>query len=249
MTKYLNNYIQSTILELSWLFVCHWGFSVPGGTAKIVVLLFAWGDQHPGWHYVTAPLNAFELSFGTSMQFTGSGPKDEIKSRQGFLLTFWFLVKCLIYNICLKSETGNRIDETYITDSAQQKKYFKREMKLPTLISGQQSLIYGFVFYQILGTLETSFSRNAVKFITFYRNWKLAVVILKLKKQLKILEGSLFDFVFKLYTFSSKKSKKLVLLLKKMLTSTIKKRLHPHRNLALVSTIFITTTGLLSSPF
>ena len=125
-------------------------------------------------------------------------------------------------NICLKSETGNRIDETYITDSAQQKKYFKREMKLPTLISGQQSLIYGFVFYQILGTLETSFSRNAVKFITFYRNWKLAVVILKLKKQLKILEGSLFDFVFKLYTFSSKKSKKLVLLLKKMLTSTIK---------------------------
>lgn len=87
MKKYLNNYIQSTILELSWLFVCHWGFSVPGGTAKIVVL-FAWGDQHPGWHYVTAPLNAFELSFGTSMQFTGSGPKDEIKSRQGFLLTF-----------------------------------------------------------------------------------------------------------------------------------------------------------------
>ena len=73
-------------------------------------------------------------------------------------------------NICLKSETGNRIDETYITDSAQQKKYFKREMKLPTLISGQQSLIYGFVFYKILGTLETSFSRNAVKFITFHRN-------------------------------------------------------------------------------
>ena len=40
---------------------------------------------------------------------TGSSPKYEIESRQGFLLTSSFLVKCLAY-VCYKSETGYRID-------------------------------------------------------------------------------------------------------------------------------------------
>ena len=65
-------------------------------------------------------------------------------------------------NICLKSETGNRIDETYIIDSAQQKKYFKREMKLPTLISGQQSDIW-FCFLPDFGHTGNQFLAECSK--------------------------------------------------------------------------------------
>ena len=88
------------------------GFSVPWGDSKNCWIVCLWRSA-PRLALCNGTLEWFSLS--TSMQFTESSPKHEIKSRQGFFLTFWFLVKCLIYNICLKSETGNRIDMKLIS--------------------------------------------------------------------------------------------------------------------------------------